>query len=115
MYGICNLSIVPVRSEPTHKSEMINQLLFGEYFEILEQRNEWMRIKNAYDSYEGWMLQSQCDQIEFRDFDYLRKTESFLSFDLVQILITGPTMWSIILGSTLPFYANNVCTINSTK
>ena len=36
MYGICNLSIIPVRISNSEKSEMINQLLYGDIIEILE-------------------------------------------------------------------------------
>ncbi len=36
-FGMCNLSMVPVRFEPSHKSEMVTQLLFGELFEIIEK------------------------------------------------------------------------------
>ena len=34
-YGICNLSIVPVRKSPDGKLEMVTQLLFGELFEVM--------------------------------------------------------------------------------
>ena len=29
-FGICLQSVIPVRFEPTHKSEMVTQVLFGE-------------------------------------------------------------------------------------
>ncbi|MFN6091088.1 MAG: SH3 domain-containing protein, partial [Bacteroidota bacterium] len=44
-YGICNLSIVPIRTEPAHRSEQASQLLFGETFTITDQQNEWVKIK----------------------------------------------------------------------
>ena len=37
------LSVVPVRAEPSDASEMVSQLLFGESFEILQQREKWIR------------------------------------------------------------------------
>ena len=33
-YGIADLSIVPMRSEKSERSEMVSQILFGEVFEI---------------------------------------------------------------------------------
>ncbi|MFL5808343.1 MAG: NlpC/P60 family protein, partial [Flavisolibacter sp.] len=36
-------------------SEMVNQLLFGETMEILEEKDEWLRVKTIYDQYEGWL------------------------------------------------------------
>jgi len=52
-YGICVLSVVPVRSEPADTSEIVSQLLFGELFRIAETRNSWSKIIMAYDNYEG--------------------------------------------------------------
>jgi hypothetical protein len=37
-YGICHLSIIPVRIEPSETSEMSSQLLFGEHFKVLEKK-----------------------------------------------------------------------------
>jgi len=39
-YGICDLSIVPLRLEPSDASELVSQVLFGEDFEILEKRQK---------------------------------------------------------------------------
>ena len=64
MFGICNLSLVPCRAEPTNKSEMVTQLLFGEHFKILEEKEEWIKIKNAADGYECWINQKQYSPIK---------------------------------------------------
>ena len=37
-YGICHLSIVPIRSMPDEVSELVTQLLYGEHFKIIERR-----------------------------------------------------------------------------
>ena len=49
------LSIIPMRKEPSHRSEMTSQLLFGEYAEILEEQGQFLRVKCLYDDYEGWV------------------------------------------------------------
>lgn len=49
------LSVVPVRKEPAHRSEMISQLLFGEYVEVLEEEEYFTRVRCLYDDYEGWV------------------------------------------------------------
>ncbi len=53
--GIVNQILVAVRREPSESSEMINQLLFGETFNILESYNSWLRIISINDTYEGWL------------------------------------------------------------
>lgn len=67
-YGVCHLAIVPCRAEASDKSEMVTQLLFGDYFEILEQTEKWAKIKIALDNYECWVDRKQylsCTQKEF--------------------------------------------------
>ena len=46
-YGICHLSIIPVRIEPSETSEMSSQLLFGEHFKVLEKRKEWSKMHDV--------------------------------------------------------------------
>ena len=38
LYGIVNLSLICMRAEPSHRAELVNQMLFGEPYEVLEQR-----------------------------------------------------------------------------
>jgi len=53
--GICRLSIIPCRKEPSHKSEMVTQLLQGDTYRVLEFREEWLFIKLDYDDYTCWI------------------------------------------------------------
>ena len=63
MYGICNLSIVPLRAEPSDSSEMVSQVLFGEFFTILEQQKYWSKIQLASDGFEGFIDHKQFEKI----------------------------------------------------
>jgi gamma-D-glutamyl-L-lysine dipeptidyl-peptidase len=56
-YAICTVAAAPVRKEDAHRSEMINQLLFGEPVQVLETKAEWVRIQSLYDGYEGWLTE----------------------------------------------------------
>ncbi len=53
--GIVNQSLAAVRREPSESSEMVNQLLFGESFTIIESYNSWLKILSSNDLYEGWV------------------------------------------------------------
>ncbi|MEN9333919.1 MAG: hypothetical protein RLY35_1099 [Bacteroidota bacterium] len=59
MNRICNLGIVPMRAEPSDKSEQISQLLFGEPFIVLESLDKWSRITTTSDSYVGFIDNKQ--------------------------------------------------------
>jgi len=68
-YGACRLSVVPIRKEASHRSELVTQLLFGERYTILEERSEWVRIIGKYDGYEGWLAANQVHYIEEKEFE----------------------------------------------
>ncbi len=106
---------MPVRSEPSHRSEQVTQLLFGEHYEVLGAQHDWVRIKISFDGYEGWIPQGQNTSIEFQDFNFLQKASSFLSYDLVQLMVHEGKIQTIVLGSTLPFFENEHCRINDKK
>lgn len=101
-YGICNLSIVPVRMEPANTSEMVNQLLFGEHFKILEERGKWSRIRIAFDSYEGWVDNGQFFKIEEELYLELSNATPQYSADLIEHLIDDQNRFTLIpIGSIL--------------
>jgi len=54
-YGIVQASFIPVRIDPDSTSEMTSQLLFGEIFEVLERKEQWLLVRNRFDGYEGWI------------------------------------------------------------
>ena len=67
-YGICNLSIVPLRSEPADPSELVSQVLYGDLFKIIEQRKKWSKIRLAFDKYEGWIDNKQYQEISLENY-----------------------------------------------
>ncbi len=54
-YGIIDMSVVPVREEPSHRSEMVTELMFGDTFEIIDHVMHWYKVKGWWDGYEGWL------------------------------------------------------------
>ncbi len=85
-YGICHLSIVPMRFEPKDTSELVSQVLYGEHFKVLEKRKKWSRIRLAFDNYEGWIDNKQYLDItkdNYTDFD---GREQNLTADLVDFV-----------------------------
>jgi len=68
LYAACILSLVPLRAEAAHRSEMVSQLLFGECFEIIEQKEGWARIHSYLDAYEGWIQEGQFKQLSYAEY-----------------------------------------------
>jgi len=103
-HGICNLTVVPLRKEPTHQSEMVSQVLFGEHFEVLEKSGDWFRVVLAFDLYQGWIQSSQFIGIDFDEFTSLNNEPCCVSFDIVQLMFFDDTVFNIVLGSSLPHF-----------
>ncbi|RKS98339.1 C40 family peptidase [Flavobacterium sp. 123] len=108
MFGICNLAIIPLRFEPSDKSEIVSQVLFGEHFEILEKFNQWSRIKMQYDDYEGWVDSKQYQLISEANYKQLSQDAIILNADLIEY-ITGPNnlLLPIPLAASLSFLNYN--------
>lgn len=62
-----NLSIVPLRAEAAHRSEMVSQVLFGETFEILEEGIDFVKVRLLDTNYEGWIQRNQFAEVEQYD------------------------------------------------
>ena len=73
MHGICLLTVIPMRKLPSHKSEMINQVLFGETFKVVEKKENWSLVKLSHDNYIGWISNSQYKKKSNK------KTDSYIS------------------------------------
>jgi gamma-D-glutamyl-L-lysine dipeptidyl-peptidase len=107
-HGICLFSIVPARKEPNNTSEMLTQLLFGEHYTVLENKEGWIRIKTAFDHYECWINAKQHQALSDNHFKQLQKQPPVYSNDLVHTMYNKLNRLSfpILIGSTLPFFEN---------
>ena len=101
-YGICNLSIVPLRIEPADASELVSQVLYGEIFKVLELRKNWSKIRLSFDNYEGWIDTKQYIEITEDIYQNLLKESPELSIDLVEFIEDKDAqLHPILLGSSL--------------
>lgn len=100
-YGISSLGIVPLRAEPSHTSEMLSQLLYGETCKVLEERAKWSRIRTSFEALEAWIDNKQIVKIEEEDYHRLYEEAPCLSADLVEFVTGENQLIPIPLGSTL--------------
>ena len=85
-YGISELSIIPIRSNASDKSEMVNQILFGEHFKILETKEKWSKIRLSHDNYEGWICNKQWIEIDEENYKTLEKEVSTVTRDILDVI-----------------------------
>ncbi len=105
MFGICNLSIVPLRLTPSDTSEMVNQIVFGEHFTVLEKDKKWSKIKLAFDGYEGFIDNKQYQEILEEDYRALCDSKKHYAGELIDFITDNTNnLTTIPLGAQLPFF-----------
>ncbi len=107
-YGICDLGIVPMRSEASVKSELVNQLLYGDIFKVTEKRKKWSKIRLEHDKSEGYIDNNQFKEIPKDTFKELKNKPLVLSTntcdyinDADNRLLTIPLGSNVNLCSTM--------------
>ncbi len=102
-YGICHLSSVPVRLIAEESGEMTTQLLYGDYFKVLEQRKLWSKIRIAFDGFEGWITNKQYIIVSEKNYnDFNESKEIKNSSDLVSFIeIENNILVPILIGSSI--------------
>jgi hypothetical protein len=100
-FAICIVSAAPLRKEASHRSEMISQLLFGETMEVLEEKEEWLKIKCTYDGYEGWLTYHLVTEVDEK---IAISETSCVSTGLLNPLTLPKELVNLPLGSSLTGY-----------
>ena len=57
VFGIVNVSVTPMREEPRHSSQMVDQAIMGNVVRLLKNDNGWYLVQTHYD-YVGWINKS---------------------------------------------------------
>jgi hypothetical protein len=102
-FGICLLSVIPVRREPSDLAEMVTQIQFGELIIINHKNDNWLNIRIVYDNYEGWVDEKQIVVIDEPEFNRLNKLIPVFTTDLVEVITEKDQniMIPVLFGSFL--------------
>lgn len=109
-FGICHLSIVPLRASATDKAEMVSQILFGEVFTILEtsENGKWKKVNLQHDQYEGWIDAKQYTEISADYYNEYLSISHPCTRQGITVVAFSNASFPIVGGSTLPFLSENL-------
>jgi len=97
---VCTHPLIPIRSEPDHRSEQLSQLVFGETANVREKNGEWLEITTDFDNYTGWT--------ENKSLESLTKQQNSHAIHIVSkpvfILSKGDQTICVPAGSEIPCY-----------
>ena len=95
-FGIADLSLIPMRSEKSDRSEMISQILFGEMYQVLEMD----------DGNEGWIDRKMYVPVSDEYVVKYRSESPMLTTEVFNIITKDGDYGNklIVAGSVLPFF-----------
>ena len=98
--GICFQAFIPMRKEPDERSEMTSQVLYGESFTILENRNglNYSLVQLDHDNYEGWVDSKCITPLTENDKNYLALADKEITHNISSSLKSSKTPFPLIIG-----------------
>lgn len=105
-FGIADLSLIPMRSEKSDRSEMISQILFGEMYQVLEMDEKWVYVRLIHDGNEGWIDRKMYVPVSDEYVVKYRSESPMLTTEVFNIVTKDGDYGNklIVAGSVLPFF-----------
>lgn len=102
-YVVCIVPVAPMRLTDSHRSEMISQLLFGEFAQVKEVGKDFTLVVSLFDAYEGWIQNNQLAEV---DESILRNQPKGYSFHVGDTVKMNETIVHLPFGC--PVYSGNI-------
>ena len=111
-YGISIIGIIPVRKEPDERSEMVSQILFGESYEVIDRKGNWLQVVMQFDAYQGWIDKKLFTRLGDAAYNqYIMVPPPVLDAIIMEIEIPGSGPMLIPAGSSLPGFNSEAGTL----
>lgn len=103
-FGVCRLSIVPIRADANHKAEQVSQLLFGDHYDVLQisKDKQWLQIITYFDQAQGWIDVRQHHTITKEYYDHINKADFKITTDISTSILYNKSPLLILIGSIIP-------------
>ena len=102
-YGICALSIVPVRADKSTFGALTTQLLYGDLFKVIEHKKKRSKIRTLTDKIEGFVDTRQIHPLSKKEFEKLakRKTTKYCGDLVAYVESENHQLLPIVMGSNI--------------
>ncbi len=112
--AICYYAFIPMRSEPSEKSEMLSQVLFGEQVTILntDQVKGYSHIRNSFDDYEAWCTTKLLYFLNPTEIKHLSEKKVIVTRDIITSLKARDGVTKLYLGAGSTVYVSDNQSIN---
>jgi hypothetical protein len=105
-HGVIHCSLAAIRKAPTEKSEMINQMLFGECIIVQKVLLRWQYVESVYDGFAGWINGLSLVSLADDQLIHFESENSTVLPRLSRAVIhgKGDSTIHLVPGSVLPSY-----------
>lgn len=117
MYGVANLSVVSMRAEPSHRAELVSQLLFGDAYHVLEQTPEWLQIETYDCNYVGWIDRRLHNPVSNKELHEYLTARKYVVRDMLFFVesLNAHARFPIFIGSSFPLPQNGILTLGNSS
>jgi hypothetical protein len=67
-----------MRKEASHESELVSELLFNDIYEVIDENDEWVKVRCLFDSYEGWVRKLQHFEIDEKEYNECLRKDKYI-------------------------------------
>ena len=94
-----------MRAEPSDRSEMVSQLLFGECYAVADPAThpKWLKISTAHDRYEGWIDRFQHFSLTLETYENTLAHSHFLCSQINWAIRRQKPSQPMNLGAEMPY------------
>lgn len=101
-YAFINCSLAPQYHEPSHRSELVNELLFGEPVQIISKSENWIELRAGYEQYPGWILACFASEINEDEWhNLLIEHKSALNEIIPNVQIDENSSLTLLMGTLI--------------
>jgi len=91
-YAIASTSVLNIRENPKHSSQLISQAILGMTMKIIEKKDNWLRVSIDNDSYIGWVQEANVWRIPKNLYDNWKNQEKLMITSTNTELLKSPSL-----------------------
>lgn len=95
--GLVTLSVINLRREPYHASELVSQSILGTPVMILKRKDSWLLIKTP-DNYIAWTEESSVKEVDRSEMSNWKKSERVIYLENTGWLYDSPSKKPGVVG-----------------
>lgn len=104
-YALVSVSVTPLRREPRHAAEILDQVIMGNSLQLLQKKGGWYQVRNHY-NYIGWINKTAITRSDLQGIESWKKSQRVQVKSLLAFVYEKPDfetfhLSDLVLNATL--------------